>query len=238
MPNVCTQRATRTSDGEDEGSVGNAAEAMVTRPARPMPPTDARDSRPTFAEVARDHLDRLYGYCLRLTGQPSDAEDLVQETLLRAMRAYDGLRDPARSKGWLFAIATNAWRDAARARSREVATTSLDDLDGAAEDFSLFQTIAIEDPFPYSDELHLDFLRLFRDDDVREVFGSITPVFRVPLILTVVHGFSCKEAAAILEIPLGTLLSRLHRGRKQLERRLWDYAVANGLVSTTEEDRP
>jgi RNA polymerase sigma-70 factor (ECF subfamily) len=109
-------------------------------------------------------------------------------------------------------------------------------MDADGDEFSLFQTIAIEDPFPYSDELHLDFLRLFRDDDVRAVFGSITPVFRLPLILTVVHGFSCKEAAAILEIPLGTLLSRLHRGRKQLERGLWDYAVTNGLVTTIDED--
>ena len=117
-------------------------------------------------------------------------------------------------------------------------TTSLDDLDHGADEFSLFQTIAIEDPFPYSDELHLDFLRLFRDEDVRDVFGSITPVFRLPLILTVVHGFSCKEAAAIIDIPLGTLLSRLHRGRKQLERGLWDYAVANGLVTPADEDRP
>jgi RNA polymerase sigma-70 factor (ECF subfamily) len=191
--------------------------------------------RRSFADVARDHLDRLYGFCVRLTNDPTDADDLVQETLLRGMRAYDDLRDASRAKGWLFAIATNASRDLFRARSRQVSTVPFDGVD-ADDTFSLFQTIAIEDPFPYSDELHLDFLRLFRDDDVRAVFGSITPVFRLPLILTVVHGFSCKEAAAILEIPLGTLLSRLHRGRKQLERGLWDYAVTNGLVTTTDED--
>ena len=154
---------------------------------------------------------------------------------MRGMRSYDDLRDASRAKGWLFAIATNASRDPFRARSRQVSTVPFDSVD-ADDEFSLFQTIAIEDPFPYSDELHLDFLRLFRDDDVRAVFGSITPVFRLPLILTVVHGFSCKEAAAILEIPLGTLLSRLHRGRKQLERGLWDYAVTNGLVTTADED--
>jgi RNA polymerase sigma-70 factor, ECF subfamily len=189
-----------------------------------------------FADVARDHLDRLYGFCVRLTNDPTDADDLVQETLLRGMRAYDDLRDASRAKSWLFAIATNAWRDLFRARGRQVATVPFDTIDTDGDEFSLFQTIAIEDPFPYSDELHLDFLRLFGDDDVRTVFGSITPVFRLPLILTVVHGFSCKEAAAILEIPLGTLLSRLHRGRKQLERGLWDYAVKNGLVTTTDED--
>ena len=193
------------------------------------------EQRP-FADVARDHLDRLYGFCVRLTNDPSDADDLVQETLLRGMRAYDDLRDASRAKGWLFAIATNASRDLFRTRGRQVSTVPFDTIDADGDEFSLFRTIAIEDPFPYSDELHLDFLRLFRDDDVQAVFGSMTPVFRLPIILTVVHGFSCKEAAAILEIPLGTLLSRLHRGRKQLERGLWDYAVANGLVTTTDED--
>lgn len=192
--------------------------------------------RPTFADIAREHLDRLYGFCYRLTGEPSDAEDLVQETLLRGMRAYGALREPERAKGWLFTIATNVWRDQARARGRDVQTVPLDGVDAEGDDFSLFQTIAIEDPFPYSDSLHLDFLRLFRDDDVRAVFGSINEAYRLPLILTVIHGFSCKEAAAVLDIPLGTLLSRLHRGRKRLERGLWDYAVANGLVTTAEEN--
>ena len=104
------------------------------------------------------------------------------------------------------------------------------------EEFSLFATVAMEDPFPYSDELHLDFLRLFRDEDVQAVFGKVSPPYRVPLILTAVHGFSCKESAAILDIPLGTLLSRLHRGRKQLERGLWDYAVRRGLVKVSDDD--
>jgi RNA polymerase sigma-70 factor (ECF subfamily) len=190
-----------------------------------------------FADFARVHLDRLYGFCVRLCDGKQDAEDLVQETLIRAMRAYEDLGDPARARSWLFTIATNTWRDLGRARGREVATVALDTLDGQDEDFSLFRTIAIEDPFPYSDEVHLDFLRLFRDDDVRAVFASINPVFRLPLILTVVHGFSCKEAAAVLGVPLGTLLSRLYRGRKQLERGLWDYAVSNGLVAVPDEEQ-
>jgi RNA polymerase sigma-70 factor, ECF subfamily len=216
--------------------MASVVETRATDPAGAIARTvDGPAERRSFGDVARDHLDRLYGFCVRLTNDPTDADDLVQETLLRGMRAYDDLRDASRAKGWLFAIAANASRDLFRARSRQVSTVPFDGVD-ADDTFSLFQTIAIEDPFPYSDELHLDFLRLFRDDDVRAVFGSITPVFRLPLILTVVHGFSCKEAAAILEIPLGTLLSRLHRGRKQLERGLWDYAVTNGLVTTTDED--
>jgi RNA polymerase sigma-70 factor (ECF subfamily) len=191
--------------------------------------------RKTFADLVQDHLNALYGFCRQLARGTTDGEDLLQEVLIRAMRAYPDLREPERAKGWLFAIATNVWRDQLRARGRRVQTTSLDELNEDGDGFSLFQTITIEDPFPYSDELHLDFLRLFRDEDVQAAFGAINPTFRLPLILTVVHGFSCKEAAAVLGVPLGTLLSRLHRGRKQLERGLWEYAVAHGLVTATEE---
>lgn len=207
---------------------------MLDAQHAPPPPLDAPPAR--FADVVHEHGDRLYGFCVRLAGNVPDAEDLLQETLLRAMRGWPELRDRERAKAWLFAIATNAWRDISRARGREVATTPLDTLDSADDEFSLYQTLAIEDPFPYSDELHMDFLRLFRDEDVQAIFGSIPAAFREPLILTVIHGFSCKEAAMILDVPLGTLLSRLHRGRKKLERGLWDYAVANGLVSAIDDE--
>lgn len=214
--------------------VATNASAAIIVPADPPPDEHVPEER-SFAAVASVHLDRLYGFCVRLAGNAVDAEDLLQDTLIRAMRSYADLREPEHTKGWLFAIATNVWRDHLRARDRRVQTTSLDGVDDDDDDFSLFQTIAIEDPFPYSDELHLDFLRLFRDEDVQAVFGAINPTFRLPLILTVIHGFSCKEAAAVLDVPLGTLLSRIHRGRKQLERGLWDYAVAHGLVTVTGE---
>ncbi len=189
----------------------------------------------SFADLVRAHADGLYGYCRRLTESQADAEDLLQETLLHAIKAYPRLRAPERGRSWLFAIATNAWRDQQRAQSRRPAMVPLDAGPGDDE-FSLFTTIAIEDPFPYSDELHLDFLRLFKDEDMQTVFSAISPAHRLPLILTTVHGFSCKEAAAILGVPLGTLLSRLHRGRKRLERGLWDYAVRHRLVKESDAD--
>ena len=204
-----------------EPEVGHGTVVDATRrpdaTATTVPPDNKETDplgRPPFGDVARQHLDRLYGFCIHLAGHPSDAEDLLQETLLRAMRSYGELQSAARARGWLFAIATNVWRDQLRSRSRRIQSTSLDALAEGDTEFSLFATIAIEDPFPYSDELHLDFLRLFRDEDVQSVFGTINPSFRLPLILTVIHGFSCKEAAAILDVPLGTVLSRLHRGRK------------------------
>ena len=187
-----------------------------------------------FADVVHAHLDRLYGYCAHLSSDRADAEDLLQDTLIRAMRAFDDLRDPEAAKSWLFTIATNCARDRWRARGRSLDTVPLD-ANSADDEFSLFTTIAIEDPFPYSDELHLDFLRLFGDDDIHAVFAAMTPVFRAPILLTTIHGFSCKEAAAVLGVPLGTILSRLHRGWKQLERGLWEYAVRRRLVTGSDE---
>lgn len=204
-----------------EAAEGSAGAAGVT-PQRP------------FADVVREHLDRLYGYCVQLCGDRTDAEDLLQDTLLRAMRSYERLRDPSAAKTWLFTIAMNCARDRWRARGRMLDTVPLEAGD-PDDDFSLFATIATEDPFPYSDELHLDFLRLFEDEDIQAVFATMTPAFRAPLLLTTIHGFSCKEAAAILGVPLGTLLSRLHRGRKQLERGLWDYAVRRRLVTVSDD---
>jgi RNA polymerase sigma-70 factor (ECF subfamily) len=197
------------------------------------PTATAAIDRDAFATLVGPHLDGLYAYAARLAGRASEAEDLLQETLLRALRARASLRSADRIRPWLFTIATNAWRDRQRSRGREVSTVPLDE--DTDEDFSLFSTLAIEDPFPYSDELHLDFLRLFRDEDVQAVFASIAPVNRLPLILTAIHGFSCKEAAAILDVPLGTILSRLHRGRRQLERELWDYAVQHALVKVSHD---
>lgn len=196
--------------------------------------TPRRRRGDAFGQLVEPHLDALYAYCVSLSHDRHDAEDLLQEALMRAVRGHARLREHDKIRSWLFTIVTNTWRDRHRARGRRVSTTSLDAT--SEDDFSLFETLAVEDPFPYSDELHLDFLRLFGSADVRAVFREITPVHRMPLILTAVHGFSCKETAAILGVPLGTVLSRLHRGRKQLERGLWDYAVRNRLVEVPEDD--
>jgi RNA polymerase sigma factor (sigma-70 family) len=130
---ISGERGVETQAGGSTGPIAHGVAAPVERPA--------------FADLVRAHLDRLYGFCVHLTNDASDAEDLVQETLMHAMRAYGDLRDPSRARSWLFAIATNAWRDRARARGRRVPTVSIDALDAEGDDFSLFQTIAIEDPF-------------------------------------------------------------------------------------------
>jgi RNA polymerase sigma-70 factor (ECF subfamily) len=179
---------------------------------------DTRD-RAAFQQLARDELAGLYALARRLTGQ--DAEDLVQEALLRACRSFASLRDRQAGGKWLRVILTNVWRDRLRKDSREPTEVPLED----AECFSLYRTLVEEDPLPYSDTLHLDFLGSFSEDDIHTVLQRMTPLYRAPLALRYIEGFPTKQIARLLELPLGTVLSQLHRGRKLFERALWDYAA-------------
>lgn len=178
----------------------------------------------SFRRLAESQLPRLYALARRLVGD--EAEDAVQDCLLKAYRAYDGLEHPAAGPAWLTTILVNCCRDRARARARRPEEVGVDDID----DFSLFRRIADEDPFPYSDSLHLDFLHQFGREDVQAVLASIPELYRVPMLLTYVEGYHVKEVARFLDAPLGTILARLHRGRKLFERRLWDYAEEHGLL--------
>jgi RNA polymerase sigma-70 factor (ECF subfamily) len=180
--------------------------------------------RIAFTALAAQHLTRLYSIARPLVDD--EAEDAVQDCLLKAFRSYDQLRDPAAAGGWLTAILVNCCRDRARADGRHPATIDLDGID----EFTLFGKIAAEDPFPYSDTLHVDFLRQFGREDVQAVLTAMPDIYRVPLVLVHMHGFATKEAARMLGAPLGTVLARLHRGRKLFERLLWDYAEQNGLL--------
>ena len=182
-----------------------------------------------FRDLARDQLPRLYSIARRLVGD--DAEDAVQECLLKAYRRYDQLRDADAGPAWLVSILVNCCRDSGRARARSPQPVDFEEL----ESFSLFRKIAYEDPYPYSDSLHLDFLAGFGPEDVRAVLLRLPELYRVPLVLVYMDGFLAKEVARMLDAPLGTVLARLHRGRKLFEKELWQYAEANGL---TREVRP
>lgn len=188
--------------------------------------TDQRTrDRVSFQELAAPELPRLYSIARRLIG--IDAEDAVQDCLLKAYRSFGRLRDLGAGRSWLVAILVNCCRDRGRqrARDREEAYDA-DDLDR----FSLFQKIADEDPFPYSDSLHLDFLAHLTRDDVHAVLWSMPELYRVPLVLVHMEGFPTKEVARMLDCPLGTVLARLHRGRKLFEKRLWEHADSTGLL--------
>jgi RNA polymerase sigma-70 factor (ECF subfamily) len=181
---------------------------------------------PDFEALVRPHLDYLYGMAVRFCGDRTLAEDLVQETLLRAFRGLSGLRNRERPRLWLTTILRNCHYD--RFRTEHEAEEVLGRARNAA--FDLFDAIAEEDPFPYSDRVHLDFLELFDDEKVIEVFGRLHPAYREALILAYVYGYKAREIVEITGAALGTVLARLSRGRKQLERELWEYARSRKLL--------
>jgi RNA polymerase sigma-70 factor (ECF subfamily) len=184
----------------------------------------ASSAKERFRLLAEEQLPRLYTIARRLVGD--EAEDAVQDALLKGYRAFDRLEQASSGPAWLRSILVNVCRDRGRARARAPAEVSID----AVADFSLYRKIAHEDPFPYSDSLHLDFLEQFGPADVRAVLERLPDHYRIPLVLVYVDDFATKEVARLLGTPLGTVLSRLHRGRKLFERELWDYAEENGLL--------
>ena len=190
-----------------------------------MPADPQRLEEERFRVLAEEQLPRLYTIARRLVGD--DAEDAVQDTLLKAYRSFDRLQHTAAGPAWLTSILVNVCRDRGRARARAPQEVSFE----AVAEFSLYRKIADEDPFPYSDSLHLDFLEQFGSEDVRAVLQRLPDLYRIPLMLVYVDGFATKEVARILDAPLGTVLARLHRGRKLFEKMLWEYAEEAGLLT-------
>jgi RNA polymerase sigma-70 factor (ECF subfamily) len=189
-----------------------------------MDGTRADDRTERFRALAREQLPRLHSIARRLVG--GEAEDAVQDCLLRAFQRFDQLKAEVAGPAWLTSILVNVCRDRCRAWARQPDEVNFED----AEEFSLYHKIAYEDPFPYSDSLHLDFLQEFGTEDVRAVLLTVPERYRIPMVLVYMEGFLVKEVAQMLEVPLGTVLARMHRGRKLFERQMWDYAQANGLL--------
>ena len=202
----------------------DAREAGGALDVRAVPDQATPAAGPAFRDLARDQLPRLYSIARRLVGE--DAEDAVQDCLLKAFQRYGQLRDGSSAPAWLVSILVNCCRDRGRVRSRSPQLVDVDEL----EHFSLYRKIAYEDPLPYSDSVHLDFLAGFGPEDVRAVLLRLPELYRVPLVLVYMDGFLAKEVARFLGAPIGTVLARLHRGRKLFERELWDYAEENDLM--------
>jgi RNA polymerase sigma-70 factor (ECF subfamily) len=179
-----------------------------------------------FESVTLPYLQSVYRLAVRLVCDVATAEDLTQETYLKAMQAFHSLHDHGRVRPWLFQILSRLVVDRHRSSIREVPLDESIDLDR----FSLYDRIAEEDPFPYSETLHDDFLAQFQDEDVRRALLSIPEVYRVPLVLVYTEDLTYGELAELLGCPIGTVMSRLHRGRKAVERALWDCAHSRGWV--------
>jgi RNA polymerase sigma-70 factor (ECF subfamily) len=200
---------------------------MTAHAGRVASEADA-ESRRRFEELTLPHFEALFRFAVRLTGDTAAAEDLVQELYLKALKAFGELRDTGRVRPWLFQILNRLITDRHRSAGREVQTHSQDDLDR----FSLYDMVWEEDPLPYSERLHEDFLARFRDEEVRAALLALPEMYRVPLVLVYTQETSYRELAGILDCPMGTVMSRLHRGRKILEKELWECAKRRGLVKT------
>jgi RNA polymerase sigma-70 factor (ECF subfamily) len=188
----------------------------------------AEPDTPRFEDLALPHLTALYRLAFRLTGNTAAAEDLVQETYLKAFQGFASLRSDDSIRPWLFSILSRLATDRYRNTRREVPLEEAGELDR----FSLYDQIADEDPFPYSNRLHDDFLVQFQDDDVRRALEALPEVYRIPVVLLYTEEMSYQELAEVLGCPVGTVMSRLYRGRKILERELWECAKRRGLVKT------
>ena len=189
-----------------------------------VPAPTEQDLAERFERDVLPLLPGLYGAALRMTRNPSDAEDLLQETTLRAFRGFASFQEGTNLKAWLYRILTNSFINTYRKRQREPQIVEgPDDLD----EWFLFDRLGSRSVERSAEE---DVLESIPDADVKAALESIPENFRMAVLLADVEGFSYKEIAEITDVPIGTVMSRLHRGRKALEKALYAVAKERGLV--------
>ncbi len=179
-----------------------------------------------FETEALRHLDALYRTALRMTRSEADAEDLVQETYIRALRFRDQFTLGTNMKAWLFRILTNTFINTYR---RKAAQPEVTDLEGVDE-FSLYRRMIDDRSASSSPDPEAELLKGVVDTEVTDALEELPEKFRTTVLLDV-EGFSYKEIAEMLSIPIGTVMSRLHRGRKFLQKRLYDLARERGIAA-------
>lgn len=180
----------------------------------------------TFAEQAMPFMGQLYSAALRMTRNPADAEDLVQETYLRAYRGFGGFQEGTNLKAWLYRILTNTYINAYRAKQRRPDETELDE----GEDLYLFRRLGGLEAAQAGRSAEDELMDFFTDAEVKAAIEALPESFRMAVLLADVEGFSYKEIAEVLDIPIGTVMSRLHRGRKSLQKQLYEFARDRRLV--------
>jgi RNA polymerase sigma-70 factor (ECF subfamily) len=183
--------------------------------------------RAHFAEQAMGYMGSLYSAALRMTRNPSDAEDLVQETYLKAYRAFGTFQEGTNLKSWLYKILTNTFINSYRAKRRRPAETELDDV----EDLYLYRRLGGNQASSLGRSAEDLVLDRFTEAEVKSAVESLPEAFRLAVLLADVEGFSYKEIAEILEVPIGTVMSRLHRGRRALEKALATFAEERRLTA-------
>jgi RNA polymerase sigma-70 factor, ECF subfamily len=177
----------------------------------------------SFDAEALPHLDALYRVALRLTGDPSQAEDLVQDTMLKAYRAWRQYRPGTNAKGWLLTILRNTFINDYRRRKLEPVAMDLE----AVEPHALFRDVEQSDP-------EGAFFSKIVDEKVLEAIDALAPEFREVLVLSDIEGMRYAEIAETLQVPVGTVKSRLFRARRQLQAALYAHAVEMGYIKPRE----
>jgi len=179
-----------------------------------------------FTSDAMQYAPQLFSTALRMTRNRSDAEDLVQETYIKGWRSFHTFQEGTNLRAWLFRIMTNTYINKYNAQKRKGTEVELDDV----EELFLYKRLGSIDQSQLSSSAEDQMLELFTDDEVKNALESLPEDFRMPVLLSDVDGFSYKEIAEMLEIPIGTVMSRLHRGRKAMHKMLYEYACERGLV--------
>lgn len=177
-----------------------------------------------FEVQALPHAESLYNTALRLTRNPADAEDLVQEVFYKAFRAANQFESGTNVRAWLFKILMNTHISQYRKNSKDPTMGGYDDV----EEFSLYSQVHDRATAPNDSPAAI--LDRFLEQDIKAAIDKLPEQFRDVVMLVDVEGFAYKEAADILETPVGTVMSRLFRGRKVLQKYLWEYAVEYGYV--------
>lgn len=184
-----------------------------------------------FEDDAMQFAPQLYGAAMRMTRNPADAEDLVQETFLKAYRAYHTFTEGTNLKAWLYRILTNTYINRYRKLSRRPKEVDL----GEVEDLYLYRKVSTAGTRQASRSAEEEVLSGFVDSDVKQAIEALPENFRLPVLLADVEGFSYKEISDIMDVPIGTVMSRLHRGRKALQKALWEFASERGLTGPSED---